>query len=107
MVLDKDFTFDKDYYDNFAKAKYCKEIVITHENRIYLDISNRKSDPYFVILCYPTTDVNSNTVGLCFKRDPELKVDKVIAFFKRDTIECIDDWGGTPGTREQGWRKQY
>lgn len=102
MVLDEDFTFDEDYYANFVKLWWSKQIIITPENYVYFD-PGRSNDPYFILVCYPTTDVNSEAVCVCFKHDKAQDVDKVIAFFKWETMDCIRYFGGTPGTQKNGW----
>ncbi len=102
MVLEEDFSFDEDYYANFVRVFWCRQILVTDRKIVY--DRGMTGDDYFILLCYPTTDPESDAVGICFEHDLILGTDTVIALFSNDIRSCIKSFGGTPGTEEKGWQ---
>ncbi len=102
MVLDKNFSFDKTYFDKFVRTVACKQIMVVDRKIVY-DPSYDPNPEYSIYVCYPTTDVKLPAFGVCFKHDAVANTDKVLAFFQDDAMNLIKTFGGTPGTKEKGW----
>lgn len=101
MVYDVDFNIGEDYMNAFVKTVNCSDITI-NEGEINYTISNSVDTPYFLWVCYPqiTKSSQSRVIAMEVKNDNSMTV---MAFFKKDTDDSLFTFGGTYGTKNNGW----
>lgn len=102
MVYDKDFTMDDAYHTTFVKVIMCSDIHETGGTIYYTIDRNSACAPYFMWVCYPqiTKDSRATVIAIWERDDGEWVV---VGVFRKDTNECLWEFGGTYGTNANGW----
>lgn len=101
MIYAQDFIIDENYHITFVRTVDCKSIHIAGDS-IHYTTTDQMGTPYFMWVCYPQITLDSRTTVICIEEDAS-GTWTVIAVCRRDTNECLQEFGGTYGTEQNDW----
>lgn len=107
MIYGEDFIIAEDYQIAFMKTRNCSDVHFEGDILHYQLSDDIHYTPYFMWVCYPQITKTSRATVIVIE-DIGGSLQKsgiwiVISVFRKDTGECLQEFGGTSGTHQAGW----
>ena len=103
MVYGEDFVIDENYQLTFIYTVNCSDIHIEGGTIYYTTTDTSEYTPYFMWVCFPQITKSSRATVIAISEDSTAGDWTVIGVFRKDTDECLQQFGGTYGTQQAGW----